>query len=140
MAGFAKLRHRLSLPIVLLIVACVFIEGTRAQQITQQPTQRPRRVGSTEQTTEAKKGTQNSSEVDEGDVIRTDTQLVSVPAVVTDASGRPLSNLKAENFRIVEDGQAQTIANFGTTETPFEIALLLRSEEHTSELQSRGLI
>jgi Ca-activated chloride channel family protein len=133
MSGFPHLRHRLSIPIVLLIVACVFIEGTRAQQPTQQPTQRPRRVGNSEQTTEAKKGTQNSSEVDEGDVIRTDTQLVSVPAVVTDASGRPLSNLKAENFRIVEDGQAQTIANFGTTETPFEIALLLDTSGSTRD-------
>ena len=133
MSGFPHLRRRLSIPIVLLIVVCVFIEGTRAQQTTPQPTQRPRRVGSTEQTTEAKKGTQTSSEVDEGDVIRTDTQLVSVPAVVTDASGRPLSNLKAENFRIVEDGQAQTIANFGTTETPFEIALLLDTSGSTRD-------
>src|ERR1043165_4005945 len=133
MAGFAKLRHRLSLPIVLLIVACVFIEGTRAQQITQQPAQRPRRVGSSEQTTEAKKGTQTSSEVDEGDVIRTDTQLVSVPAVVTASSWRPLSNLKAENFRLIEDGQPQTIANFGTTETPFEIALLLDTSGSTRD-------
>ena len=129
MSGFPHLRH-LSIPIVLLVVACLFIDGTRAQQITQQPAQRPRRVGGSEQTTEAKK---TSDEVDEGDVIRTDTQLVSVPAVVTDASGRPLSNLKAENFRIIEDGQVQTIANFGTTETPFEIALLLDTSGSTRD-------
>ncbi len=119
--------------IVLLIAVCapvIFLEGTRAQQITQQPVQRPRRVGSSEQIPEAKKG---SEEVDEGDVIRTDTQLVSVPAVVTDASGRPLSGLKPENFRIIEDGQAQTIANFGTTETPFEIALLLDTSGSTRD-------
>jgi len=131
MAGSPHLRRLF--PIVLLMAACVFIEGTRAQQTTPQPAQRPRRVGSSEQTTEAKKGTQTSNEVDEGDVIRTDTQLVSVPAVVTDASGRPLSNLKAENFRIIEDGQAQTIANFGTTETPFEIALLLDTSGSTRD-------
>jgi Ca-activated chloride channel family protein len=130
MSGFAHLRRRLSIPIVLLIVACFLIEGTRAQQTTPPPVQRPRRVGSSEQTTEAKK---TADEVDEGDVIRTDTQLVSVPAVVTDASGRPLSNLKAENFRIIEDGQAQTIANFGTTETPFEIALLLDTSGSTRD-------
>jgi VWFA-related protein len=130
MSGFPHLRRHLSIPIVLLILACLFIEGTRAQQITQQPAQRPRRVGGSEQTTEAKK---TPDEVDEGDVIRTDTQLVSVPAVVTDASGRPLSNLKAENFRIIEDGQAQTIANFGTTETPFEIALLLDTSGSTRD-------
>src|ERR1041384_6044989 len=130
MSGFPHLRRHLSIPIGLLILACLFIEGTRAQQITQQPAQRPRRVGGSEQTTEAKK---TPDEVDEGDVIRTDTQLVSVPAVVTDASGRPLSNLKAENFRIIEDGQAQTIANFGTTETPFEIALLLDTSGSTRD-------
>lgn len=132
MPGFAKLRRRLSISIVLLIVACLFIEGTRAQQITQQPTQRPRRVNGSDQTTEAKKGTQ-SADLDEGDVIRTDTQLVSVPAVVTDSSGRPLSGLKPENFRLIEDGQPQTIANFGTTETPFEIALLLDTSGSTRD-------
>src|SRR5262245_61975484 len=133
MAGFAKLRRRSSISIVLLIVACLFIEATRAQQITQQPAQRPRRVAGSEQTTEAKKGSQDPGDLDEGDVIRTDTQLVSVPAVVTDASGRPLSGLKPENFRIIEDGQAQTIANFGTTETPFEIALLLDTSGSTRD-------
>lgn len=132
MSGFAYLRRRLPLPIALLIVACLFIEGTRARQIQQQPAQRPRRVAGSEQTTEAKKGTA-PDDLDEGDVIRTDTQLVSVPAVVTDASGRPLSGLKPENFRLVEDGQPQTIANFGTTETPFEIALLLDTSGSTRD-------
>jgi Ca-activated chloride channel family protein len=133
MTRFTKLRRRSPASIVLLILACVFIEGTRAQQIQQQPAQRPRRVAGSEQTTEAKKGSQSSADLDEGDVIRTDTQLVSVPAVVTDASGHPLSGLKPENFRLIEDGQPQTIANFGTTETPFEIALLLDTSGSTRD-------
>jgi Ca-activated chloride channel family protein len=107
-----------------------------AQQITQQPAHRPRRVGS-EQTTEAKKPSPTPAsapeEVDEGDVVRVDTQLVSVPAVVTDSSGRPLSGLKPENFRLIEDGQPQTITNFGTTDTPFEIALLLDTSGSTRD-------
>ncbi len=135
MSRFANFR-RSPIAIVLLIAVCVpviFLDATRAQQITQQPAQRPRRVGGSEQTSEAKKGTQTAEEVDEGDVIRTDTQLVSVPAVVTDGSGRPLSGLKPENFRLIEDGQTQTIANFGTTETPFEIALLLDTSGSTRD-------
>jgi VWFA-related protein len=71
--------------------------------------------------------------VDEGDVVRVDTQLVSVPAVVTDSSGRPLAGLKPENFRLIEDGQPQTITNFGTTDTPFEIALLLDTSGSTRD-------
>jgi Ca-activated chloride channel homolog len=118
----SKLRCRLSLFVVLLITICV--SG-------QQPAQRPRRVGGSEQTTEAKKT--SPEEVDEGDVIRTETQLVSVPAVVTDSAGHPLSGLKPENFRLVEDGQVQTITNFGTTETPFEIALLLDTSGSTRD-------
>src|SRR5215216_4255420 len=111
----------------------ILVSAVAAQQITQQPAQRPRRVNGSEQTTEAKKSTTDSDEVDEGDVVRVDTQLVSVPAVVTDSSGRPLSGLKPENFRIIEDGQPQTIANFGTAETPFEIALLLDTSGSTRD-------
>ena len=130
MSIFTKLNRRLPAMLVLLIGICLVVEATRAQQITQQPTQRPRRVNGTEQTTEAKKG---SDEVDEGDVVRVDTQLVSIPAVVTDSSGRPLAGLRPENFRITEDGQPQTIANFGTAETPFEIALLLDTSGSTRD-------
>ncbi|HEX3280463.1 MAG TPA: VWA domain-containing protein [Pyrinomonadaceae bacterium] len=117
----------MSIFVKLAIAVCV--ASLLAQQVTQQPTQRPRRVNGTEQTTESKK----PDEVDEGDVVRVDTQLVSVPAVVTAASGRPLSGLKPENFRLIEDGQPQTIANFGTTETPFEIALLLDTSGSTRD-------
>jgi len=132
MSGFIRLHRRSSISVVLIVIALIFIDGTRAQQIQQQPAQRPRRVAGSEQTTEAKKGTA-PDDLDEGDVIRTDTQLVSVPAVVTDSSGRPLSDLKPENFRLIEDGQPQTIANFGTTETPFEIALLLDTSGSTRD-------
>jgi len=112
------------------ILANFLIAICLAQQITQQPTQRPRRVTPTDQTTESKKP---GDEVDEGDVVRVDTQLVSVPAVVTDSAGHPLSGLRPENFRLIEDGQPQTIANFGTTETPFEIALLLDTSGSTRD-------
>jgi Ca-activated chloride channel family protein len=131
MQVLTKLSRRLPGSIVFLIAVCV-----AAQQITQRPAQRPRRVGS-EQTTEAKKPSPTPAsapeEVDEGDVVRVDTQLVSVPAVVTDSSGRPLSGLKPENFRLIEDGQPQTITNFGTTDTPFEIALLLDTSGSTRD-------
>ena len=112
------------------VLLSVITERPHAQQVTQQPTQRPRRVTGSDQTTESKKP---GDEVDEGDVVRVDTQLVSVPAVVTDSTGRPVSGLRPENFRIVEDGQPQTIANFGTTETPFEIALLLDTSGSTRD-------
>ena len=131
MQVITKLSRRLPGSLVLLITVCV-----AAQQITQQqPAQRPRRVSGSEQTTESKKTppASASDEVDEGDVVRVETQLVSVPAVVTDSAGRPVPGLKPENFRLVEDGQTQTITNFGTTDTPFEIALLLDTSGSTRD-------
>ncbi len=142
MSILAKRRRLLLGRVVLLtfavgvfVVYCRSIERTRAQQVTQQQNQRPRRVTEPDQTnTSTKKppGTP-SDEVDEGDVVRVDTQLVSVPAVVTDSAGRPLPGLRPENFRLIEDGQLQSITNFGTAETPFEIALLLDTSGSTRD-------
>jgi VWFA-related protein len=101
-----------------------------AQQPSQQ--QRPRRVipGDTQNPGKATSGSP-TEEVDEGDVVRVETQLVSVPAIVTNNAGRPLAGLRAENFLLFENGQRQTIANFATTEAPFEIALLLDTSGST---------
>jgi len=112
-------------------------EHPQAQQITQQQQQRPRRVNSGDEPPEMKlkkpETPANGDEVDEGDVVRVETQLVSVPAVVTDSAGRPIPGLRPDNFRLIEDGQVQTITNFGTTETPFEIALLLDTSGSTRD-------
>src|ERR1700682_433330 len=97
--------------------------------------QRPRRVAGSENTSS---GAQNPAgtpaageEVGEGDVVRVDTQLVSVPAIVSNSLGRPVGGLRPDNFIIYEDGQKQTIANYGTTQAPFEIALLLDTSGST---------
>jgi len=104
-----------------------FALPTHAQD---QAKQRPRRVAADEQ---AAKGTEKTQteEVDEGDVVRVDTQLVSVPAVVTNSGGRPVAGLREENFLVYENGQPQKIANFATTDVPFEIALLLDTSGST---------
>lgn len=137
MSILMKRRRSLLRRVILLTALAMVFAGwitiriQHAQQITNQ--QRPRRVG--DQTPAPKKPDTpaNGDEVDEGDVVRVDTQLVSVPAVVTDGAGRPLPGLKPENFRIIEDGQPQTIANFGTADTPFEIALLLDTSGSTRD-------
>ena len=98
--------------------------------------QRPRRVAPPPAATpspQSKQPTQTRAgeEVDENDVVRIETQLVSVPAIVTDATGRPVTGLRADNFQIYEDGRPQKIANFATTEAPFEVALLLDTSGST---------
>ena len=120
--------------IILLMVVGAAGQGSKE---TEQKQQRPRRVGSsTEQAPDGKSqqsGSDAGQDVDENDVVRVETRLVSVPAVVTDANGRPLPNLRAENFALFEDNAPQKIASFATTETPFEVALLLDTSGSTRE-------
>ena len=61
-------------------------------------TQRPRKVFPNEQEPE--------------DVLRIDTDLVSVDVTATDASGRPVRHLKQEDFKIFSDGVEQKISFF----------------------------
>ena len=139
-----KRRRSLLRRVILLTTLAVIFPGwfsqsiQHAQQATDQQKQRPRRVTDPNEPPplwKLKKPDTPAAgdEIDEGDVVRVDTRLVSVPAVVTDSAGRPLSGLRAENFRLIEDGQVQTISNFGTAETPFEIALLLDTSGSTRD-------
>src|SRR5438552_228617 len=122
----------------LLFVALLFFQQTASSQSNQQNTQqqRPRTVG-TNQNTNARptnqSQTNSAEEVGEGDVVRVETQLVTVPAVVTDKTGRPISTLRQENFAVFEDGKPQRLTNFATTEAPFEIALLLDTSGSTRD-------
>jgi Ca-activated chloride channel family protein len=116
-----------------LLYALVITIAPIAAQDKQQ--QRPRRVGTSAKpapgATPSATPMLPGEEVDEGDVLRVDTQLVSVPAIVTDKTGRPLANLRADNFILYEDGRPQQISNFATTEAPFEVALLLDTSGST---------
>jgi VWFA-related protein len=145
------MRRALIIIFVFSLTAPFILKGSRAQDeasasLPQQ--QRPRRVGtppaadgqSKPQATPLPKPAPQGvgEEVDEGDVVRVETQLVSVPAVVTDRTGKPLTGLRADNFLLFEDGRPQKIANFATMEAPFEVALLLDTSGSTR--QDVGLI
>jgi hypothetical protein len=45
-------------------------------------------------------------------VIRINVNLVQVDAIVTDAKGKPVTNLTADDFVVLQDGIAQAITNF----------------------------
>src|SRR6187200_1456062 len=45
-------------------------------------------------------------------VIRINVNLVQVDAVVTDSKGNAVTNLKAEDFEVLQDGKPQVITNF----------------------------
>ena len=68
----------------------------------------------------------------EGDVIRFDTALVTVPVTVMDRYGRYVPLLRREQFRITENGVDQKIAYFATTDSPFSVVLLIDTSGSTN--------
>jgi VWFA-related protein len=67
----------------------------------------------------------------EGDVIRVDTALVTVPVTVLDRYGRYVPLLRKEQFRLMENGVEQKIAYFATTDSPFSVILLIDTSGST---------
>lgn len=59
------------------------------------------------------------------DVVRLETNFVTVPTVVMDRDGRYISDLRREDFQIFEDGVEQHVAFFAPVEQPFTILFLL---------------
>jgi VWFA-related protein len=119
--------------------------SARAQEGAQQTQQtRPRRVGQQQQP--APTGTPPASasaaprapaaaggeEVGEDDVVRVETELVFVPTVVTDRTGRPITNLRAEDFAVFEDGERKDITNFSTPEAPITVAMVMEYSNLTN--------
>ena len=82
-------------------------------------------------------------EVDEGDVVRVDTTLVTVPVSVVDRQGRFIPNLKKEDFTLAENGVDQSIAYFEPADKPFTVALLLDTSAsthfHLSEIREAAI-
>lgn len=70
-------------------------------------------------------------EVSEGDIIRVNTTLVSIPVSVMDRNGRYIPDLRKEDFRIWEDGAEQQVAYFASTEKPFTVALMIDTSGST---------
>ena len=67
----------------------------------------------------------------EGDVIRFDTSLVTVPVTVVDRYGRYVPLMHRDDFHIFEDGVEQKIAYFATTDQPITVVLLIDTSGST---------
>jgi len=61
----------------------------------------------------------------EDEIIQIDTDLVTVPVRITSKTGRPVPDVKREEFKIFENGVEQSIDYFQSEEQPFTVALML---------------
>jgi Ca-activated chloride channel family protein len=70
-------------------------------------------------------------EVDQNDIVRVNTTLVTIPVSVMDREGHYAPNLRKEDFRLWEDGVEQQIAFFATVDKPFSLVLMIDTSGST---------
>ena len=74
-------------------------------------------------------------EIDENDVVRVDTELVTVNMSVIDrGTNRGLTGLAQKDFKIYEDGVPQQIAHFDSASAPFNLVLLIDLSSSTQDV------
>jgi VWFA-related protein len=73
-----------------------------------------------------------AEDVDEGETVKVETNLVTVPVVASDREGRYVPDLKAEEFSVSEDGTEQRVAFFATVTEPFSVVLLIDTSASTT--------
>ena len=74
-------------------------------------------------------------EVSEDDVIRVDTELVSVNVSVVDRStNRGVNNLSKADFRLYEDNVTQEVLHFESSSAPFNLVLLIDLSGSTAKV------
>ena len=81
--------------------------------------------------------------VDDGEVIKVETNLVTMPVSVLDRDGRFISGLQQKDFKIFQDGVEQKVDYFQSVEQPFSVILLIdvspSTQFHIEEIQNAAI-
>lgn len=120
------------------------VQGSAPRTATQQPpapareTNAPRRAPTLGGAIDPEAGrraddtrTDDPMEVDENEVVRVNTSLVTIPVSVMDRAGKYVPSIRQQEFRIWEEGVEQEIAYFATVEKPFTVALVIDTSGST---------
>jgi VWFA-related protein len=74
-------------------------------------------------------------EVDEGDVVRVDTELVTMNvSVINRGTNRGVADLLRKDFKLYEDGAEQDISHFDSAAAPFNLVLLIDLSGSTKQV------
>jgi VWFA-related protein len=125
--------NRTKLPLLVLLSVILLPCSLYAQsgRKTAEPKQTKTDPAKTEDTGVTESKVNPNGETVEGDVIRFDTALVTVPVSVMDRNGRYVPLLRRDQFRLEENGVEQKIAYFATTDSPFSVVLLIDTSGST---------
>ncbi|MGC1797933.1 MAG: hypothetical protein WA713_17720, partial [Candidatus Acidiferrales bacterium] len=96
-------------------------EGPVKPAPTQQPGAAPPQPTGQQQPATAGQSQQQAPQV----AISVQSNVVNIDAVVTDQNGDIITGLKRDNFRVLDDDKPQQISNFGASEAPITIVVLM---------------
>lgn len=69
---------------------------------------------------------------------KVDTSVVTVDVSVLDNKGNPISGIRKENFRILEDNVPQTTTQFATSQAPMTVAMVIEFSNRYQSYWSQG--
>jgi hypothetical protein len=96
-------------------------EGPVTPAPAQQPGAAPKQPNGQQQPSEAGKPLAQAPQV----TIAVQSNVVNIDAVVTDQDGNIITGLQKQNFRVLDESQPQQISNFGASEAPITIVVLM---------------
>jgi Ca-activated chloride channel family protein len=100
------------------------LQGSTNQNTTKRP---PVLTGDTK-TSNQNQTSDKTEEIpveEDDEVLKIETNLVTIPVSVLDRDGRFISGLQQKDFQIFENGTAQKIDYFASVEKPFTVVLLI---------------
>ncbi len=84
-----------------------------------------------------------TEEEDDGEIIKVETNLVTLPVSVLDREGRFISSLEQRDFQIFDNGVQQKVEYFQSVESPFTVILLIdvspSTQYHIEEIQDAAI-
>ena len=96
------------------------------------PQEKPAEAGPQASPTPRPQEPDEPEEIDDGEAVKVETNLVTVPVIASDQGGRYVPDLKAEEFTLSEDGAEQKVAFFATVTEPFAVVLLIDTSASTT--------
>src|SRR5205085_6486001 len=116
------------------IVAAQAGRNRQAGSSQQKKVERTDNAPGTEQRRDEAQTDTNQQDVE---TIKVETNLVTVPVVVSDRSDKYIPDLKQEDFTLFQDGMKQEISFFETVTAPFNVVLMLDTSASTQEKLSQ---
>jgi VWFA-related protein len=116
------------------------VPETVAQQGQTEDARRPPTLGGANSNQAGGAGTPAAAstgpqEVDEGDIVRVDTELVTLNvSVINRGTNRGVADLAQKDFKLYEDGAEQEISHFDAASAPFNLVLLIDLSGSTKQV------